>query len=149
MTLFTLIIEKFLKRANHDFFRFILVGVVNTFVGLLIMFFLLNGLGISYWVSTFIGNTVGACISFILNRTFTFQSSVSYHKGLPRFYAIIFICYFSSYFCSEKIVLMMGHLIALNSSFAQNGSILLGSVFYTVSNYLGQKYIVFKKIKTA
>ena len=147
--MFTLIIEKYLKPTNNDFIRFILIGIVNTFIGLLMMFFLLNVLGVSYWISTFTGNAVGACVSFLLNRTFTFRSSVSYHKGLPLFCAIILTCYFSSYFCSEKIVLLMGHIIYLDSSLAQNASILLGSVFYTLSNYLGQKHIVFKKVTSA
>ncbi|WP_191270746.1 GtrA family protein [Neobacillus kokaensis] len=142
-------ILKYLKPVNNDFIRFLLVGTVNTFVGLAIMFFLLNVLGISYWVSTFTGNTVGACVSYLLNRSFTFRSSVSLQKGLPRFCAIIFICYFSAYFCSEKILQAAGHLFPLDQSFIQNSSILLGSGLYTLSNYLGQKYIVFKKITPA
>jgi putative flippase GtrA len=38
------------------------VGIVNTFIGLFFMFFFLNVVGVSYWVSTFRGNTIGACI---------------------------------------------------------------------------------------
>ncbi|AZU63790.1 GtrA family protein [Neobacillus mesonae] len=142
-------IVKFLKPVNSDFIRFLLVGVVNTLTGLLIMLILLNSLGLSYWISTFTGNTIGACVSFLLNRTFTFRSTISFQKGIPRFCAIIFICYFSSYFCSEKILQAAGQIFTADQAMLQNGSVLLGSGFYTISNYFGQKYIVFKKITTA
>lgn len=113
------------------------------------MFVLLNVLGVSYWGSTFIGNTTGACVSFFLNRSFTFKSGVSCQKGLPRFFVIILVCYFSSYFISEKMIGMFGYVLALDQGLAQNSSVLLGSGFYTLSNYVGQKYVVFRKMTAA
>ncbi|WP_335386134.1 GtrA family protein [Neobacillus drentensis] len=125
------------------------MGIVNTFIGLFFMFFFLNVVGVSFWVSTFTGNTIGACVSFLLNRSFTFNSNISFHKGLPRFIAIIFISYFSAYSCSEKLVELTRPFHPLSTSIEENASVLLGSTFYTIANYLGQKYFVFKNIKTA
>jgi putative flippase GtrA len=142
-------LDKYLKPTTNSLVRFLLVGIVNTFIGLVIMFFLLNVVGLSYWTSTFLGNAIGACVSFLLNRTFTFKSNVSFHKGLPKFFAIILICYFSAYFCSEKLVELTSQFYLLSTSIEENASVLLGSTFYTIANYLGQKYVVFKKIKTA
>jgi putative flippase GtrA len=144
-----LTLDRFLKPTTNSLVRFLLVGVVNTFIGLVIMFFLYNVAGVSYWTATFIGNTIGACVSFLLNRTFTFKSNVSFQKGLPRFFVIIFICYFSAYFCSEKLLELLSQLYVLSTSTEKNASILVGSTLYTMANYLGQKYFVFKTIKNS
>ncbi|MGG3564150.1 GtrA family protein [Neobacillus rhizosphaerae] len=138
-----MISEKYLIPTNHSLVRFLLVGVVNTGIGLAIMFLLLNVVGASYWFSTFTGNAVGACVSFLLNRAFTFKSTVSYHKGLPRFIIVILLCYFSSYFLSGKMGEWIGQNFIISPEVVKNVSVLLGSVFYTICNYLGQKYLVF------
>ena len=59
---------------NFQFVRFLMVGVANTIVGLSVMYLLLHLAGLSYWTSTFLGNSVGAVVSFFLNRSFTFRS---------------------------------------------------------------------------
>jgi putative flippase GtrA len=133
----------------NTFFRFLLVGLINTCVGLFIIFFLLNTVHLSYWVSTFTGNVVGACVSYCLNRSFTFNSQVSFQRGLPKFFTIILICYVGSYFFSEKLLFWLNQFQMVSPSVEQNGAVLLGSVLYTISNYLGQKYLVFNTVKTA
>jgi putative flippase GtrA len=140
--------EKYLRPTN-SFIRFLLVGIINTFVGLGIIFFLLNALHLTYWLSTFIGNSAGACISYWLNRSYTFNSRVSVQRGLPRFLTIILICYFGSYFFSEKLLVWINQFHFVSTSLEQNGAVLVGSVLYTVSNYIGQKYFVFNTVKTA
>jgi putative flippase GtrA len=149
MSFIILTLDKYLKPTTNSLVRFLLVGIVNTIIGLTFMFFLLNVVGLSYWTSTFAGNAIGACVSFLLNRTFTFKSNVSFFRGLPRFFALLFICYFSAYFCSEKLVELASQFVLLSTSIKENASVLLGSTLYTIANYLGQKYFVFKSLKTA
>ena len=149
MSFIILTLDRFLKPTTSSLVRFLLVGVVNTFIGLVIMFFLYNVAGVSYWTATFTGNAIGACVSFLLNRTFTFKSNISLQKGLPRFFVIIFICYISAYFCSEKLLELLSQFYLLSTFMEKNASILLGSTLYTIANYLGQKYFVFRNIKTA
>lgn len=55
--------------------KFLLVGVGNTLLSLVLMF-LLEGLG--YWPSTAIAYVAGAVMSFFLNRSFTFQSRAAF-----------------------------------------------------------------------
>lgn len=138
----------FIKPTN-SFIRFLLVGVINTCFGLFSIFFLLNALHLSYWVSTFVGNFAGACISYLLNRSYTFNSTVSIQRGLPRFLIIILICYFGAYFCGEKLMFWFNPFHFVSTAVEQNGAVLIGSVLYTISNYLGQKYFVFNTVKTA
>ena len=148
MSFITLTLDRYLKPTTNSLVRFLLVGVVNTCIGLVLMFFFLNVAGLSYWTSTFTGNAMGACVSFLLNRTFTFKSNISLQKGLPRFFVIIFICYFLAYFCSEKLLELLSQSYLLSTFMEKNASILLGSTLYTIANYLGQKYFVFNNIKS-
>jgi putative flippase GtrA len=136
----TLKFENFLKRTN-SFTRFLLVGAVNTLTGLSVIFILLNFVGWSYWLSTFTGNTVGAVVSYLLNRAFTFRSDVNLRKGAPRFIGVILICYFGSYFTSEKVV---GWLSWIPLTSKNEVAVIIGAGLYTLSNFIGQKYLVFK-----
>jgi putative flippase GtrA len=124
-----------------------MVGMVNTMIGLLMMFSFIHLFNLSYWTSTFIGNSAGAVVSYFLNRSYTFNSNVSFQRGLPRFLIMILFCYFSAYFCSEQLAEWMGQQIVMDNVTEQNISVLVGSCLYTLSNYIGQKYFVFRKVK--
>lgn len=131
-------------KQTNSFFRFILVGVVNTLVGLSIIFTLLHVLGLPYYLSTFIGNSIGALVSFHLNKTFTFQSNKSVQRSAPLFIVVVLVSYFSAYSFSDYLATVTGsfhfYFVSLSS---ENMAVLLGTAFYTLSNYLGQKYFVF------
>ena len=131
---------------KFTFVRFIMVGLVNTMVGLSVMYLLLHGLGLTYCVSTFFGNSVGACVSFFLNRRFTFRSDVSVVTGLFRFIVVILICYFISYSLGKNLVQL---LLNNNDTFTSKGktdlAVLISTFLYTMLNYLSQKLFVFHK----
>ncbi|ODG93806.1 MULTISPECIES: GtrA family protein [Bacillaceae] len=130
---------------NKTFFRFIVVGIANTIVGLSFIYLLLHLFGLSYWISTFIGNSLGACISYILNRNFTFKSEGSVKKSIPMFIIVILTCYFIAFNLGAKIIdyiLNLQDFISLN--FKNDLAVLISSGLYTVLNYFGQKLLVFK-----
>lgn len=134
---------------KNTFVRFIMVGVVNTLVGLSVMYILLHGPGLSYWLSTFLGNSVGACVSFFLNRRFTFRSEVSVLKGLPRFGLIILSCYFISYSMGENLVQgLLNNNGMITSKVKTDLAVLISTFLYTMLNYLSQKLLVFHKRET-
>jgi putative flippase GtrA len=135
---------------NHSFVRFLLVGVVNTIVGLSSMYLFLHGFSFSYWVSTFLGNVIGACVSYILNRSFTFKSNAAVGTSMLRFAIVILICYFISYYLGEKIALFLFSRISfLGTKYAQDAAVLFGTGIYTITNYLGQRLFVFKQRQAA
>jgi putative flippase GtrA len=145
MSLLELKLGSFLKRTNR-FTRFLLVGMVNTLTGLSIIFLLLNVFGLSYWISTFVGNCVGAVVSYLLNRTFTFNSQIDFTKGIPRFIVVILVCYFLSYSISEFVSDGVYHSYSIIPFFNEEEfAILLGSGLYTITNYFGQRNFVFIK----
>lgn len=136
-----LTITKYWNQTN-SFLRFLLIGVLNTMVGLSVTFLLLHAAEQSYWMSTFLGNTVGAVCSFLLNRMFTFKSNVSYVSGGLCFIVVTFVCYVCSYSLSPLIAGLFSFNPPLSN---KNIAVLIGAMLYTLSNYIGQKYIVFKK----
>ncbi|WP_404332637.1 GtrA family protein [Mesobacillus maritimus] len=134
-----------LKQTN-SFFRFLLVGVVNTIIGLSIMFILLNLLGWMYWLATLVGNCIGAGVSYVLNRSFTFNSNVTGSKGIPKFFLVILSCYFLSYFIGGVVAESIHHSSQPFSFISKDElAILVGTVLYTLTNYLGQKSFVFRR----
>jgi putative flippase GtrA len=138
-----LMLRGYLNRTS-SLVRFLLVGVINTFVGLSVMFFMLHIAHLSYWWATFSGNAVGAIVSFLLNRSFTFQSDISVTKGAFRFLVVMLSCYYVAYSFSQ----MTARFIVTLSSYPfanvrDDLAVLFGTLFYTVLNYLGQKIIVF------
>ncbi|MBS4190821.1 GtrA family protein [Bacillus sp. FJAT-49705] len=144
MNSLTLILENYLKRTN-SFIRFLLVGIMNTLTGISLMLFLLNVTGLSYWLSTFFGNSAGAVVSYFLNRSFTFQSNSKITKSLPRFITVILVCYFISFTVSHIAAEIISDLSFFSYLFLSNENlaVFIGTGFYTVMNYFGQKHLVF------
>ena len=81
---------------TSSFARFLLVGVFNTLVGLSASFAFFNLFHLNYWISTFAGNTIGAIVSYTLNRTFTFRSNVSVGSSWWKFAVVILSLLWSS-----------------------------------------------------
>lgn len=132
---------------NYTFVRFLMVGVANTIVGLSVMYLFLHLAGFSYWTSTFIGNTVGAIVSFFLNRNFTFRSQSSVSKSMIRFIAVILFCYFISYTMGQNLVEWILSNNHVTSSIKTDIAVLISTGLYTVLNYLCQKLFVFRSTK--
>jgi putative flippase GtrA len=128
-------------RTKRTFIKFLLVGVLNTFIGLGLMFLLKIGLNWPYWMATFIGNSAGAAVSFLLNRRYTFNSTVPVGKGLLKFTAVILICYLVSYSASKWIATLAVPIQTIIAT--DNLAIIIGTGMYTIMNYFGQKMFVF------
>ncbi|WP_223067213.1 GtrA family protein [Paenibacillus caui] len=125
--------------------RFIIVGVINTIIGLTVTFLCLNAIGLNYWASTLIGNAVGAVNSYFMNKSFTFRSSASIGQTVWKFMIITAVCYFTAYWLAaliadKGVVLVMP---GVSERFKDNAAALIGSGLYTVLNYIGQKKITF------
>ena len=55
------------------FWKFILVGIINTLVGTTVMFVAYNLCHLNYWVSSASNYVVGSIVSYFLNKYFTFN----------------------------------------------------------------------------
>ena len=131
--------------VTGSFARFLVVGVFNTLAGLGTSFLLFNLLELDYWSSTFTGNTVGAVVSFTLNRTFTFRSSVPVRSSWWKFALVTAWCYGLSYGLGLGLASWLSPLLpAAADKLLSNGAILVGNGVYTISNYFGHKYVTFR-----
>jgi putative flippase GtrA len=70
------------------FLKYLMVGAVNTVAGFAIIVFCLEILHFQPVAANAIGFAAGLVISFLLNRSFSFRSSVPIGSGLTRFAAV-------------------------------------------------------------
>lgn len=131
---------------NNSFFRFLLVGVGNTLLSLILMF-LLEGLG--YWPSTAIAYVAGAVMSFFLNRYFTFHSQEDFWRSAGKFVVNVAVCYVVGYGLARVMISVPDALPPERLIWYERATKLYGMVLYTLLNYFGQRFFAFRRGKRA
>ena len=132
------------KILSNSFLRFLLVGVGNTLLSMILMF-LLEGLG--YWPSTAIAYAAGAAMSFFLNRYFTFHSEEDFWRSLGKFIVNVVVCYVVGYGLAKLLIPIPEEPTAVPVIWFERASKLLGMCLYTLLNYFGQRFFAFRKGK--
>jgi putative flippase GtrA len=128
---------------DRIFFKFLLAGLVNTLVGSGVMFVMYNVFSFNYWISSAANYIVGSVLSFFLNKYWTFSV-----KEWSLFMAISFItAIVISYLLAYKIARMVIYFVLAGQSqkLMDNTAMLAGICLFTGLNYLGQRFIVFRK----
>lgn len=123
-----------------SFFRFSVVGVINTAVGLAVILMLMRFGGVQYIVANAVGYAIGTVVSFVLNRSWTF-----YHKGpvlssVVRWGLVIAIAY-----AANVLVVSMSHEYFGIDRYLSQG---LGVFAYTCLSYLGGRFYAFSMNRT-
>ncbi len=135
--------EKLQKILDITFWKFVLVGIINTLVGTTVMFVAYNLLHFSYWTSSASNYVVGSIVSYFLNKYFTFQNNEKSLGQLLKFIVNITVCYLLAYGLAKPVVSWI--LQNQSKSIQDNCSMLVGMGAFVVFNYIGQRLIVFKK----
>jgi putative flippase GtrA len=123
--------------------KFLLAGLLNTIVGSGLMFVMYNVFGLGYWVSSAANYIVGSILSFFLNKYWTFSV-----KKWSLFMVIFFIVTIAvSYFLAYKIArtALYFFLADYPQKIQDNASLFTGICLFTGLNYIGQRFIVFRK----
>ena len=128
-------------------YKFILVGIINTIFGTAIMFISYNTLNLSYWISSALNYILGSILSYFLNKYFTFQSQGKSFNEIIRFVVNIVCCYFIAYGIAKPVV--MATLTDVSKMVQENVAMLVGMVMFVGLNYLGQRFLVFKRKEEA
>ncbi len=125
-----------ISKTIKQFIKYGLVGVSNTLITLSIIFVFMKLLNVPYIPSNAVGYLFGFINSFFLNKIWTFKSKESIGKESFFFILIFIICY------SIQLVflIILKEIILVKPEFAQ----IIAMGFYTVMNFLGNKYITFK-----
>ena len=138
------------KIFDPTFFRFILVGIVNTAVGYGVMFGLWNLAGLhtwgttGYWISSAANYIVGSVVSFFLNKNFTFRNQETGSGVVLRFILNITVCWLLAYGLAEPAVTRLLSGFALGQQLRGNLTMLIGSGLFVILNYFGQRFFAFK-----
>ena len=122
--------------------KFLLVGVGNTLLSMVLMF-LLEGLG--YWPSTAIAYVAGAVLSFFLNRSFTFQSDAPFWPSVGKFALNVAVCYLIAYSVAQPLVSLVLSRTAISAVWQERVAKVCGMGLYTCINYVGQRFFAFRK----
>lgn len=115
--------------------RFLLVGAVNTCVGLGCIFLLKAVAGWGDVAANLGGYGVGLRVSFVLNHRWTFRHQIPWRGALLRLLAVFLMAYLPNLF----VMLLLRDSIGLDSSVA----LTLSLVLYTVLFYLGSRCLPF------
>ncbi len=143
--------EKLTRFFDSSFFRFLIVGCINTLVGYGVMFGLYNLAGLhrwgdlGFWLSSAANYVIGSIVSYFLNKHFTFRNTEKGAKVVGRFILNITVCYLLAYGLAKPVVTRLLSNTGLSQQIQGNLAMLGGSVLFVMLNYLGQRFFAFRK----
>lgn len=145
--------QKFYKTKSFiQLVKYGLVGVMNTLLTLCVIFICKSILGVNVYVSNALGYVAGLVNSFMWNRKWVFHADGNgkVRRQAIRFFAGFCICYAIQF----AVVWLMNQSwfgdteYRLGSFFTISGygiATLVGNVVYTLSNFVYNKIVTFKK----
>ena len=122
-----------LKKTFIQFVTYNIVGIANTLVGFSIIFGLMFA-GLGATASNAVGYAIGAVLSYILNKKYTFKSTDKSKLLAVKFFMVLGVSYLFN------LITLQWLLTFLNAYISQ----LIAGAVYTVSSFLLAKFIVFK-----
>jgi len=116
--------------------RFVSVGLVNTLVGLAVIYAAKGFFHVGDIAANVLGYSVGLLLSFALNSRWTFAYRGPHLSALAKFLFVALVAYAANLLT----VLVAIHYFDSNGYVAQA----TGVVPYTLITYLASKYLVFR-----
>lgn len=113
------------------------VGVANTLITAAVIWVMMKNLEVSDIVSNITGYAVGLLNSFVWNKQWTFRgTSAGWRNSAIRFGAVFGICYS----LQLGVLMYLNQVLDIDPYYNQ----LLAMAFYTVINFLMNKFYTFK-----
>ena len=143
--------KKMTRFFDSSFFRFLIVGCINTLEGYGVMFGLYNLAGrhrwgdLGFWLSSAANYVIGSIVSYFLNKHFTFRNTEKGTKVVGRFILNITVCYLLAYGLAKPVVTWLLSNTGWSQQIQGNLAMLGGSVLFVMLNYLGQRFFAFRK----
>ncbi|MDR0409136.1 MAG: GtrA family protein [Spirochaetaceae bacterium] len=134
------VINVFFSRV---FLKFLAAGLCNTALSAAIIFALYNIAGCGYWLSSAAAYIAGAALNFFLNKRFTFKVKEWRLRTALYFALTVVISYLAAYGIAKPAVSWL--LRDSTSKLSGNISLFTGMCLYTVINYIGQRFMVFRR----
>ena len=127
--------------------KFLAVGVLNTVFSAVVMFLLYNLAGFGYWGSSAVSYLLGAVLSYVLNKKFTFQNQDAVWKTALKFAVNVAVCYLLAYSLAQPAVTWLLSSMKLEQKIVEQAAMLAGMALYTLFNYVGQRFFAFRQTK--
>lgn len=118
--------------------RYTCVGVINTLLGLAVIYAAKWSWGVDDAWANAIGYATGISIGFALNRRWTFRHNGRVGSSLPRYIAAVGI----GYLLNLATVLVLIDVFAVNSYIAQG----IGVIPYVLFVFLASRHFVFRSL---
>lgn len=115
------------------FLKYGIVGIINIIFGYSIIFGLMF-IKVNPELSNFVGYFFGIMLSFLLNRSFTFQSKNSPLTEMPKFYLVTGI----AYTVNLTILTFCYRLVLINPYLSQ---IIAGSFYVAIGYFLSKIWV--------
>lgn len=128
---------------DKTFFKFIIVGVINTVFGTAVMFTFYNLFHFDYWISSAANYFFGSILSYFLNKYYTFQYHKRSWKVIMKFTVNILVCYLVAYGMAKPFALYV--LSGQPKVIQENVAMAVGMCLFVILNYAGQRFWAFKK----
>ena len=120
-----------------EIYKFIIIGIIAVSIDAFVYYLLGNFEFFSYPISKKISFICGAAFAFFFNRSYVFQIK---HKNISQILGFS-ILYLISFLCNA-----FSHDFVLNKLAIPTVAFIFATAVSTIINYLGQKFIIFKKI---
>jgi putative flippase GtrA len=126
----------FKRLIDLPLFKFLLTGVLNTLVGLSVIYLLMWLLAIPAKPANLIGYAVGIVFSYQVNSRWTFGYREALWPVLPRYALVVVLAYLANLACLRSLLEWR-----VNAYVAQA----LALPPYTAIGFLGMRFWVFNK----
>lgn len=124
--------------------KFLFVGILNTILGLTLMFLFYHLAHLGYWGSSAISYILASIFSFFMNKYFTFQKKSALLKTAFLFACNIAVCYFIAYLIAKPLTIVVLSGTSLADSTVEQIAMVFGMGLFTILNYFGQRFVAFK-----
>ena len=129
--------EKLLRENKYQIFRFILSGLISSCINFLV-FNLIYSIFKNIIFASILGYSIGLLTSFTLAKIWVFRDNSQ--KRILKSFLMFCIIYFLGGLEMSLIIIFLNQFL-INHRF----SWLCGTFFAALNNYLGSKYLLFKK----
>lgn len=126
---------------------FLLIGLGNTVLSLLIQLSAYSWLGLGYWASSALAFCIASISSFYFNRKYSFQSQGDLLSDALRFSVNIAVCYLLAYAVAQPLVdwVVPRLNVPVLTQYLGQVSLVVGNGLFTCLNYFGQRFFAFQQ----
>jgi len=129
-------------------YRFLIVGGINTVIGLVLMFLLYNIFNLGYWGSSAPVYLFGSVFSYLMNKKYTFAYKKRDFKSVIRFAIVQVVSYVVAYLIARPLTFALLRDFAdsmnIELRFVEQFAMVVAMGFFMVLGYCGQRFYAFR-----